>query len=375
MNWYVTYNEPPNGLYQSQVVETLRFVDLELGIPYKLFVFVSLRGFWQHRREFRKMRPGSVVLPSIPAFRLISFNALFLVPALLWNPPPKIVSRGPLATTIALAVQRLALFSKPKVVFDARGLADVENKEYGIYPDHVGKVLFELEHRSLEQSDKVSIITDEMFNYWKSENPALDRNRFITVPCTLSEGFCSKNNLTLSRGDLGFRNDQILLCYIGSTAKWQSFDQLVGWCEQVLRGFTEVALLFICQEDKGVQRLKELFPDRVKRTIVPGSAVYSYLKICDYGLLMRGESVTNSVSSPTKTAEYLAAGLAIITNENVAVSRFVKERQVGIVLKGFEIPEEIKRPGHAVRESAVDASTAFLKSSTHIREKLRSVYG
>ena len=53
---------------------------------------------------------------------------------------------------------------------------------------------------------------------------------------------------------------------------------------------------------------------------------------CDYGLIIRDESITNQVSSPVKFAEYLYAGLKIIISSNIGdYSKFVLDNDCGFL--------------------------------------------
>jgi hypothetical protein len=70
------------------------------------------------------------------------------------------------------------------------------------------------------------------------------------------------------------------------------------------------------------QLFKELqlkFPNRITEKFVEPSEVFCWLSAGDYGLLIRDKSVTNSCASPTKYAEYLLAGLRVISNDTTGV--------------------------------------------------------
>ena len=63
------------------------------------------------------------------------------------------------------------------------------------------------------------------------------------------------------------------------------------------------------------------------------------LSACDMGILIREDSVTNRVASPTKFAEYLSAGLQVIITNNIGdYSDFVKVHQCGIIANGKPLP-------------------------------------
>lgn len=62
--------------------------------------------------------------------------------------------------------------------------------------------------------------------------------------------------------------------------------------------------------------------------------VPSYLKLLDAGFLLRDDLVLNTVSSPTKICEYLAAGVPMICTEYSGdYARSVRHGKEGFVLK------------------------------------------
>jgi hypothetical protein len=66
-----------------------------------------------------------------------------------------------------------------------------------------------------------------------------------------------------------------------------------------------------------------LAPDRVA----------DHLAVCDYGLLLREPTITNRVASPTKFAEYLAAGLDVLISPGLGdLSDFVRRHGCGLVV-------------------------------------------
>jgi glycosyltransferase involved in cell wall biosynthesis len=66
---------------------------------------------------------------------------------------------------------------------------------------------------------------------------------------------------------------------------------------------------------------------------VPSDQVALYLSAGDLGLLPRRPSLVNQVASPVKFAEYLAAGLPVLTNQGVGdYSELVHREGIGVAL-------------------------------------------
>ena len=92
-----------------------------------------------------------------------------------------------------------------------------------------------------------------------------------------------------------------------------------------------------------IQNFIAEFPNQVFNYYVHQKDVINYLKIADYGVLIRDQSDTNKVAAPVKFAEYLYAGLEVIISENLGdYENFVKINNCGIVYSSSINVEPIK---------------------------------
>ena len=82
------------------------------------------------------------------------------------------------------------------------------------------------------------------------------------------------------------------------------------------------------------------FPTQVDCKWLSHSEVGKHLNACDYGILIREQSVTNQVAAPTKFAEYLMCGLKVLISEKMGdYSDFTVAHDCGVVVSDtFEIP-------------------------------------
>jgi len=376
LNWYITYNEPPNGLYESQVAEVVAFVDRELHKETRLVSFVSLRHYRRWKKDIRQMAPTAVVLPCLPAFLAYKWHHILLIPFLLRERPRKVICRGSFATVIGVG---LKTFAKCRVVMDARGLLYEEDREYGIFPLRMSKSIRQLEIDSLRGADEVTAVTSDMYDYWKSEY-GISFPTQVVIPCTVSDKLLKEigpDDVAAYRARLKYTLTDVVLVYSGSTAPWQSLGKLVEWLKAVMVRQANVKTLFLCKPASEIDRLSQLFPGRVSNLFVNHNEVPYYLACADYGLLLRSHSKTNSVGSPIKTAEYLLAGLGIITNRNMAVHRLIESENLGIVVDDFAVPQHLlDASGETQRDHYRAAGLKyFSKNSTPIRLKYEQVYG
>ena len=66
--------------------------------------------------------------------------------------------------------------------------------------------------------------------------------------------------------------------------------------------------------------------DRIWSGYVSYKDINDYLNAADFGLLLREDTPTNNVASPTKFAEYLMAGLPTLISQGVGdLSEFVEQ--------------------------------------------------
>jgi glycosyltransferase involved in cell wall biosynthesis len=54
------------------------------------------------------------------------------------------------------------------------------------------------------------------------------------------------------------------------------------------------------------------------------------------GLSFRKPTFSQIAASPTKVAEYLAAGLPVVCNDGVGDAEFISQNQVGVVIKSLD---------------------------------------
>lgn len=118
------------------------------------------------------------------------------------------------------------------------------------------------------------------------------------------------------RAGLGLKPDEYMVCYCGSTSKWQRLDD-------VFRLFAAL------QDHRPKDRLLVLTPDSSQtvlqaagacgvdsRSIIVRSVSHAevprWLSAADFGILLRENHVLNQVASPTKLGEYLSCGLPVV---------------------------------------------------------------
>jgi hypothetical protein len=345
MNFYLTLNEEPIGLFESQIVDVVSFLDKEFKPEILLISFISIRSYFKHRKIIKSYSVRSVVLPSFPKLIFFKFNILALFFLCFIYKPKGIIARNIFACFLAIKCRDFKFISK--VVYDGRGYMKAEAEEYKIFNDNVSKMISGLEDIAVNCSDFVMAITKQMVHCWKSQYN-YKKNNYVIIPNTLGENFnnleIKLNDINLTRSSLGYKSDEIILIYSGSTAKWQSIDNIIQFCRNQLQKNTKVKVLFLSKITKELDQLINDYPARASRMWLDSEGVSKYMMVCDYGLLLRTKSITNSVSFSTKFAEYLSCGLKVITTNFMSISDFVEINNAGLIIEDINFNTNLFKP-------------------------------
>jgi len=362
---YLTYNDAPGGIYQSQVIDTCRFLEDTFDEDILLVAFISGRNFFATRRKIKSAYHHSIVLPMWPGINNWRKNRFLLKLVMLTRQKENIIARGVFAMLLARASKRFL-----NVCFDARGAYTAEWSEY-LKNESPGieKEMSDMESSAVLNADVRIAVSQKLVDYWK-ENFKYTSTNHVVIPCTLSKNVSTEYNeaeLSKVRKQLAFTDSDVVLVYSGSSAKWQSFNVLEENITKALETNAALKLLMLCKagEEKA---LTDKFPGRVIQKWVAEDEVHSYLQAADYGLLIREQSVTNKVSSPVKFAEYLAAGLPVIISENIGdYSAFVTEKKCGMLVGNTDWAK-LKRPSEVEKKGIQAIAEKYFRKANYLEE-------
>lgn len=336
MIFYITYNDAPSGIYSSQVIDVVKFLNVELKADVKLVSFISMRNYFKNRSKIKKELPEAIVIPMVPGIHRWRCNLIFLYFLCLLFNPKLIIGRSVFATQLALKCKK----GKMRIVYDGRGAIAAEWKEYKVVTN--SRMLSEislLEKEVVLNADYRVAVSNNLLEYWRQEY-GYTSHKHVVIPCTLNKVFenieLNSEIIVNKRKSLNMNSSDIVFVYSGSIAGWQSFDLLYKFISPILKSFPNSKLLFLSDRDSNIVTLENEFPNRILQKMVSPQNVPEYLMIADYGLLIREQSVTNRVASPVKFPEYLSCGLKIIISEHLGdYSEFVSKNQCGYLHKDF----------------------------------------
>jgi glycosyltransferase involved in cell wall biosynthesis len=347
--FYVTYNDQPSGVYWSQVTDVVDHLNTLHNGRVRLVALVSLRGYFNSRRQIRARCHGAWVLPMVPKARNWRSNWRLLAFIAMMQRPEGIIARGVFATAMALQLRRKGLVQY--VCFDGRGAYGVEWEEYRIVEDDA--LIAEctaVEAEAVLTSDFRLAVSHALVAHWQ-DRFGYRGDEHVVIPCTL--GREQSRSVIVDpvsfRAQFGWTPDDLVLVYSGSTVGWQSLDLLAKVLDGMLSRDPSVKVLFLSAGDGYIHHLMHRFPEQVAQRWLPHDQVNGALAACDIGLLIRSRSMTNTVASPTKFAEYVSAGIPVIVSEHIGdLSSLVKEHQLGWIHS--DGPIKLVRPSSAERQ-------------------------
>jgi glycosyltransferase involved in cell wall biosynthesis len=142
------------------------------------------------------------------------------------------------------------------------------------------------------------------------------------------------------RRRLSIPPDATAFVYSGSLSKWQCVREAVDLFVRLREIWPGRCRLVVMtpQIDKLPPLLAGLETVAITAVSVPAEEIGSALSACDLGLLIRDDNSTNHSAWPNKLAEYLAAGLFVITSPGLTdPAQFVLRHRVGALIDPGEI--------------------------------------
>jgi glycosyltransferase involved in cell wall biosynthesis len=159
-----------------------------------------------------------------------------------------------------------------------------------------------------------------------------------------------------TREQLGIQPSDIVLVYAGGISGYQQIpEMLLAW--NALADEPNVRFLLITNEtpspDGTILDGISMPSGTMVRSNLSRSDVAAHLMASDIGFMLRQDHPLNRVASPLKFAEYLAAGLAVVTSPGLGdVSDLVTEKELGVLVDpdhGEKIVDEIRELVSSIR--------------------------
>ena len=236
---------------------------------------------------------------------------------------------------IALLMARLGnIWANSKVIFDLRGLIADEYVDAGIWTQDsiVYRSIKRLEATGLKESEGVVVLTERLRRYLE-ENSLRRGKPTEVIPCCV-RSFSGER----------FKSDNFELVYAGSVIGLYMLEEM---------GRFFVALKKV-KPDAFFRILTKSSPEIVRTTFdrigihgqhyevksVNPDDVGSILQSARIAISFRKPTFSQIGASPTKIAEYLAAGLPIVMNAGVGdMDEIIRQTRTGVIIEDFSEAE------------------------------------
>jgi glycosyltransferase involved in cell wall biosynthesis len=205
-----------------------------------------------------------------------------------------------------------------KLLFDVRGLMAEEYVDAGQWPAGGGlfRTVKRFERSILAAADGVIILTEAaktLVNEWYPRE--LAGKPFVTIPCCVDLRRFSPPPRRPGRASDGLR-----LVYVGKTGGCYLTEEMLNFLAVARRMIPALRVDIWTQSDHG--SLRALVEARglggcVRVGLLPTGQVPEALAECNAALSFMRPCVSNAARSPTKLAEYLSAGLPVISTTGI----------------------------------------------------------
>jgi glycosyltransferase involved in cell wall biosynthesis len=352
-------------VYWSQVTDVVAHLNSLGGPSVRLMALISLRGFRENRRKILAHSPDAIVLPMVPRLKHWRANTFWVNRACRRLRPSGIMARGVLGTWLAIQARERGLVGS--VCFDARGATAAEWEEYRIIDDDgLIAMVGQVEREAVQRSDFRLAVSEALVDHWR-ERYNYHGADHVVVPCALAAShLADPGDPWETRKSLGFSPEDVVLVYSGSAAGWQSFTLLERAVSTILATQPRVKVLFLSPPDPAIEALVANWSGRALRMWVKPHEVQAVLNACDHALLIREDTITNRVASPTKFAEYLACGLPVIISAHIGdFSETVRKQGLGTVYNDDRNLPMLERPLDGERRRLRELAMAAFAKTAH----------
>ena len=203
-------------------------------------------------------------------------------------------------------------------IFDVRGLVAEEYADGGHW--RRDGVLFRLtsavESRLLRGATGLVFLTERIRDEF-AQRGAWPGKPTAVIPCAvdLAAFAASDESRARVRAALDLGNGPVLV-YSGSLGSWYRLREMLDFYEIAAGQIAGLSLLIVSPDEQKARTLVADHPRaaRIRAVRARPEQMPEYLSAADAGLCFLGDHHSKAASSPTKYGEYLAAGLAVVTN-------------------------------------------------------------
>ncbi|HWS56713.1 MAG TPA: glycosyltransferase [Pyrinomonadaceae bacterium] len=296
--------------------------------------------------------------------------------------------RSHVAAAVAAAVKRLT--GRP-FIFDIRGFLPEEYVDAGVWPEggRLYRVAKRVERRLLDAADGFVVLTEKARDILFPGHAAPGARPVEVIPCCVDMSrFRAAAGVSREevRRELGVEGRRVVV-YVGALGGWylteETAELLAAAHAEDAKTFSLVLTQSPPEMIAGPLRARGVKDsDFLVRKVAPPE-VPRYLKAADLAVSFIKPCYSKLSSSPTKLAEYLAAGLPVVCNAGIGdVDAVVESERVGVIVRelgresygrALSAVEELRREG-GLEERCRDAAARRFDLETVGGESYRRLY-
>lgn len=274
-------------------------------------------------------------------------------------------ARNHVPAAMALIVRRL---TGCRLIFDLRGLMAEEYVDAGRW--RRGGLPYRItnwiQRAALDRADGIVMLTEAVRDYlFGTGTPTVP---LAVIPCCadvhIGDGHGERARDIRVELRLG---DRPVMVYVGKFTGWYMDREMVEFYRSARGLQPDLLLLVLTQSDPSVIEI-ELRRHGIPRrdyviTRAEPADVGSYIEAAHFGISFVRPSLSKISSSPTKIAEYLAAGVPVVSTAIGDLPKLFADRQLGVLVDDFS---------PVAYEAAVDAIEALARDHA-ARDRCRAV--
>jgi len=203
-------------------------------------------------------------------------------------------------------------------IFDVRGLVAEEYADGGHWSrdGFLFRLTRDAENRLLRSARGLVFLTERIRDELARQG-AWPEKPTAVIPCAVDTGafVAPPGARTRVRSALDLGAGPVLV-YSGSLGSWYRLPEMLDFYDVAAREIEGLSFLIVSPDERKARGLVADHPRAAHIRVVRArpEQMPEYLGAADAGLCFLGDHHSKAASSPTKYGEYLAAGLAVVTN-------------------------------------------------------------
>ena len=230
-----------------------------------------------------------------------------------------------------------------RMLFDIRGFMPEEYTDAGVWPE--GGALYRgvkvVERSLMRSADAFVVLTERAREILFQGRDEADGRPVEVIPCCVdTERFRAADAVSreAARAELGIDAGRRVFVYVGGLGGWYLTDEMADLLARAHaeddRTFTLVLTQSPPEMMAGPLRARGVRDEDFHVRRAAPADVPRYLKAADVAVSFIKPCYSKLSSSPTKLAEYLAAGLPVVCNAGVGdVDAVVEGERVGVIVR------------------------------------------